>query len=121
MKNLKYIYLDDLRTPVCDIWTIVRNYVEFTKTIESIGLENIETISLDHDLGLSEFEDEKTGYDCAKYLVEISINTKIKLPQIFVHSSNPVGSLNIIKYVNNYLHFCKLPETCDIINIKFKL
>lgn len=117
----KYIYCDDLRTPVCDNWTIVRNYEEFTKTIDSIGLENIETISLDHDLGLLSDGDEKNGYDCAKWLVDISMDKEIQLPQIFVHSSNPVGCLNIIKYVNNYLHFCDLPETCDIINIKFKL
>ena len=45
------IYLDDVRTPVDKDWIIVRSYDEFVQKISSIGLENIELISLDHDLG----------------------------------------------------------------------
>ena len=45
------IYLDDVRTPVDKDWTIVRDYEQFVSTIQYIGLENIELISLDHDLG----------------------------------------------------------------------
>ena len=116
-----YIYLDDLRTPLDDKWIVVRNYYQFIEAIESIGLENIEVISLDHDLGLFANEEEKTGYDCAKWLVNLSIDKKIRLPQIYVHSANTVGLLNIINYVNNYLHFCELPETCSIGYISFKI
>ena len=47
----KQIYLDDVRTPKEDIWVVVRNYDEFVETVTNIGLENIDVISLDHDLG----------------------------------------------------------------------
>lgn len=117
----KYIYLDDLRSPFDDKWIIVRNYYQFIKTIELIGLENIKVISLDHDLGVIPGEKEKTGYDCAKWLVNLSMDKKINLPYIYVHSDNNVGSYNIITYVNNYLRFCKLPETCSIGYIPFKI
>ena len=81
------IYLDDVRTPVdIDNWTVVRSYDEFVNKVEEIGLSNIKMISLDHDLGdtaMNEYFNnvspnykldynniqEKTGYDCAKWLV----------------------------------------------------
>ena len=81
------IYLDDVRTPVDKGWRVVRNFDEFVKAVEEIGLANIDTISLDHDLGDSAMVEyhrnvspnykldydnitEKTGYDCAKWLVD---------------------------------------------------
>ena len=78
-KNLKNIYLDDLRTPYEDKWIIVRGFYQFIETVESIGLENIGAISLDHDLGIFVGEEEKTGYDCAKWLVNLSMDKGIKL------------------------------------------
>ena len=80
------IYLDDLRTPVDKDWIVVRNYDEFTKKVLEVGLNNIELISLDHDLGdtaMAEYYKnvapnykldydnitEMTGYDCCKWLV----------------------------------------------------
>ena len=45
------IYLDDVRTPTGDNWIVVRNYDEFVNKVNEIGLENIDIISLDHDLG----------------------------------------------------------------------
>jgi hypothetical protein len=45
------IYLDDVRTPVDPEWIVVRNYEEFVQKVQDLGLENIELISLDHDLG----------------------------------------------------------------------
>jgi hypothetical protein len=50
---MKYnIYLDDVRTPTpSNKWVVVRSYDEFISKINELGLENIELISLDHDLG----------------------------------------------------------------------
>jgi uncharacterized alpha/beta hydrolase family protein len=56
--------------------------------------------------------------DCARFLVAESMNTKIPLPTIYVHSANPIGAANIIGYVNNYLKNCKLPEVCVKVNIE---
>jgi hypothetical protein len=123
------IYLDDIRTPLNTDWTICRNYDEFVKKVEEVGLDNIEIISLDHDLGETAIREyfknvtnnyildynnihEKTGYDCAKWLVEKSIETGINLPIIITHSANPIGSANIMGYINNYLKNKRLPQNC---------
>jgi len=90
---MKYnIYLDDVRTPTpSNNWVVVRSYDEFISKINELGLENIELISLDHDLGDSAMAEwlnnvannytldynnitEKTGMDCAKWLVEKWMN-----------------------------------------------
>jgi hypothetical protein len=130
----KRIYLDDVRTPVQDDWIIVRNYDEFVSQVRLHGLENIETISLDHDLGDSAMFEyynnvkdnyelnysnitEKTGYDCCKFLVSESMNKNVPLPQIYVHSANPIGAANMIGYINNYFKNCKSPQVCVQVNI----
>jgi len=123
------IYLDDLRTPIDDNWIICRNYDEFVDKVKENGIENIDAISLDHDLGETAIREyfknvttnyildydnihEKTGYDCAKWLVEQSINNGIHLPLILTHSANPIGSANIMGYINNFLKNQRLPQTC---------
>ena len=47
----KRIYLDDYRIPVDPEWILVKDYDSFVEKVSEIGLENIEVISLDHDLG----------------------------------------------------------------------
>lgn len=128
------IYLDDIRTPNDERWIICRNYDEFVNKVDEIGLDNIETISLDHDLGETAIREyfknvtnnyilnyenihEKTGYDCAKWLVEKSIETKVNLPTILTHSANPIGSANIMGYINNYLKNKRLPQNCVRVQI----
>ena len=92
MKPPCRIYLDDVRTPTGDNWIVVRNYDEFAIKVNEIGLENIDIISLDHDLGdtaMKEYFDnvspnytldynninEATGYDAIKFLVALFHNT----------------------------------------------
>ena len=129
------IYLDDVRTPKDKEWVIVRNYAKFVAKVKEFGLQNIDVISLDHDLGdtaMQEYHNnvspnykldygniiEKTGYDCAKWLVnqfyennpwrvDMSISDKrnkkdFKFPKVYVHSANPIGSANIMGYMNNF-------------------
>ncbi len=129
------LYLDDVRTPSAEDWQIVRSYDEFVAHIRMHGLENYEVISLDHDLGdtaMNEYYNnvhpnytldynnikEKTGLDCAKWLVAESMNKNIPLPQIYTHSANPIGSANIMGYINNYLMNCRLPQTCIRVKIE---
>ena len=79
-------------------------------------------ISFDHDLALEHYRPsmynpdnhysnyyndgtfkEKTGYDCAKWLIDFIINNKIKvLPTIMVHSMNPVGKENIVSLFKSF-------------------
>ena len=88
------IYLDDVRTPVEGNWIVVRNYQEFVDKVNELGLDNIELISLDHDLGdtaMAEYFNnvsknykldytninEKTGYDAAKFLVDVFYDNNV--------------------------------------------
>jgi hypothetical protein len=134
-KNKIYLYLDDVRTPKADNWEVVRNYDEFVAHIKLKGLGAYEVISLDHDLGEGAMVEyytnvkpnyeldynripEKTGMDCARFLVAEAMNSKIPLPTIYVHSANPIGAANIMGYINNYFRNNKLPEVCTKVNIE---
>lgn len=125
---MKYnLFLDDVRNPLECInyvyalgirpdtyteneWTVIRNYEDFIAYITENGLP--EKVSFDHDLALIEYDPqhyretftylEKTGYDCAVWLVEYCINNDKVLPECFVHSANPIGRENIKCYLNNY-------------------
>ena len=147
---MKYnIYLDDVRTPNENSWVVVRNYDEFVNKVTEIGFGNIEVISLDHDLGdtaMNEYFNnvspnyslnydnikEKTGLDCAKWLVNhfydtnpewIEMNRIIKredgmvFPQVYTHSANPIGSANIMGYINNFYMNEAQPQTCVRVQI----
>jgi len=148
------IYLDDVRTPSPNPsthevpeWIVVRNYEEFVDKVKELGLENISLISLDHDLGDTAMQEyytnvspnykldynnieEKTGYDCAKWIVnhyydnyEIleSRSEKKKsgiiFPTIYTHSANPIGSANIMGYINNFLMNEGQKQTCERVQI----
>ena len=148
-KNEIKIYLDDVRTPIEKDWIVVRNYEQFIDLVTNTGLDNIAVISLDHDLGETAMREyfnnvrphytldysnihEKTGMDCAKWLVDhyyekyhidddlISRNTKramgILFPTVYTHSANPIGSANIMGYINNFLMNEAQPQTCIRIN-----
>lgn len=95
MKNkLLKLYLDDLRPTPAD-YERVYDYDGF---VEFIGLNGLpDFISFDHDLGLG-----KTGYDCAKFMVEYCLDNNIIKINYTVHSQNPVGKENIEGLLNNF-------------------
>ncbi len=125
--NKKYnIFLDDVRHPNQVTWvqlpqkpySLVRSYKEFVELITLRGLP--EFVAYDHDLSDSHYGHglngdaipydqytEKTGYDCAKWLVSYCIEKGKKHPPYVVHSMNPVGKSNIISYVESYNRICK--------------
>ena len=132
--------MDDVRTPTQGVgendqpWVIVRSYDEFVEKVNKIGLENIQAISLDHDLGESAMKEwntnvyhnykldydnitEKTGYDCAKWLVEQWMDGK-PVVTVITHSANAIGSANIMGYINNYKHINRLPHNCLRVRIE---
>jgi hypothetical protein len=102
-------------------WIVVRNFWEFCNYIQKFGLPNF--ISFDHDLADEHYNDlfsdknwssqdsdivlkydeysEKTGYECAKWLVDWCLENSKKIPEFVVHSANPVGKKNIESYLNN--------------------
>jgi hypothetical protein len=132
MKNK--IYLDDIRTPIDKDWLVVRNFHEFVNLVNKVGLESIELISLDHDLGDSAMREwhknvyhnyalnydnitEKTGMDCTKWLVEQWLDGK-PVVDVVIHSANAIGSANMMGYINNYRHIHHLPQNCVRVQIE---
>lgn len=119
-----YLFLDDRRYPK-DVswisipikpWSIVRNYDQFIDSIQIRGVPDY--VCYDHDLADSHYGDgldgdlidyssykEKTGYDCAKWLVNYCSEKNIKHPPYLVHSLNPAGVKNIKSYIENYNKF----------------
>lgn len=110
------LWLDDIRNPYlnlegkvpegCDKIIWARSYEEFTELIELFGLPDL--VSFDHDLGdVLDKEDfewvEKTGYDCAKWLVDYCADREHTLPRCYIHSGNTVGVDNIKSYLNNFI------------------
>lgn len=118
------LFLDDVRMPVDvshyimpvhirpvfreDDWQIVRNYDEFVAWILENGLPII--VSFDHDLEHEHIVGpldeshlwEKTGYTCAKWMVDFCLHERLELPIWYVHSMNPVGAENIKKYLESF-------------------
>lgn len=82
------LFLDDLRFPTDDSWSIVR---DAENAISFLAMGVVEEISFDHDLG----EPAMTGYDVAKYIEEEVFYGRMKLPKWKIHSANPVGEANI--------------------------
>ena len=102
-------------------WDIVRSYDEFVQYVETNGVP--EFVSFDHDLADEHYNDlfsdknwskddpnvelayeeykEKTGLDCAKFLVEYCADENQPLPEYLVHSANPAGKKNIESFLEN--------------------
>lgn len=96
-------------------WTVVKNYNEFVDYITRYGLPTV--ISFDHDLSkehvdfyfangghlkpptnyLYDLFKDKTGKQCADWLVEYCHKNNLSMPTCYVHSANPTGRLNILK------------------------
>lgn len=120
------LFLDDLRVLeeahsymmddiyLQDDWVIVRNYDQFCEYIKNNPLPDL--ISFDHDLAdehydINEYKSgvidydkykEKTGFECAKYLMQHCLDTKQELPNIIVHSMNYIGKDNILSYFRQF-------------------
>lgn len=115
MKRL--LWLDDIRDPMdkclncldhspigkdVDVhW--VKSYKQFVSWIEINGLPD--GICFDHDLGNdgnSKKRIAKTGYDCAKWLIEYCEKNNHSLPSWGIQSMNIVGKLNIQSLLTTY-------------------
>ncbi len=119
------IFLDDERHPQDVTWVslplhnyiIVRNYDEFTRLINANGCPKF--CSFDHDLAAEHYnkyfdavEDdtplnytefkEKTGFECAKFLIEYCSKRGLPFPEYEVHSMNIIGKKNIVSLIESY-------------------
>ena len=98
---MKKLYLDDIRFPRTQGWSVVRSYEEFVDWINTNGIPNL--VSFDHDLGVDENGNElKSGYDAAKWLCNYCLDNGLPLPACNVHSANPVGAQNIRQLISSF-------------------
>lgn len=126
LSSMYNLFLDDIRTPsnvanyilpnnlrpqyLKETWVIVRNYEEFVNVIAANGMPA--KISFDHDLADIHYDPEtwtegfeyheKTGLDCAKFIIELLLDTGKNIPEVIVHSQNPVGAERILNLFDNY-------------------
>jgi hypothetical protein len=110
------LFLDDIRDPHwvyprdAEDWVIARTHDDAVAIFYERGFP--EFVSFDHDLADEHYaerpdgqEHEKTGLTFAKFLVNNDLDHGT-MPGNFgflVHSANPVGAANIMKYLNSYL------------------
>lgn len=100
----------------------LKSYDEFVEYISKNGIPD--AICFDHDLGnkidpdadlmfyngeissfslLSYDNDEKTGYDCAKWLVEYCLDNNLMIPPYSIQSMNSIGKKNIDDLLKNFI------------------
>ena len=89
------LFLDDIREAPPG-WDVVRTVQEFKDYILKHGVQD--KIAFDHDLGT-----EETGYDAAKWLVDMEYEIK----SFIAHSANPVGRKNIESLPLNWKKHCE--------------
>lgn len=94
------LYLDDIRNPPDDTWSVIRDPLTFVSLLEE-NWNNIERISLDHDLG---FHDDNGMELTGSWVVgemEVLAMANQSLPFICdIHSANPVGAQNMALGIN---------------------
>lgn len=95
------LYLDDIRDPhTTRPFVVVRSVQEAMAYVTDHGFPSY--VSFDHDLA-----DDQTGYDFAKWLVELDLDTTT-MPKDFawnVHSANGPGAKNIEGIMVSYARY----------------
>lgn len=94
------LFIDDIRYPIDNSWTIARSSKE---AIDLIASEFPLKISFDHDLG-----GDDTAMQVVNYIINGVLDGVFQIPEDFeytVHSANPVGAINIANKLNSFLKF----------------
>lgn len=110
------VWIDDLRNPRDTQWKrfITQNfrnvtfddvvwchsYDEFMTYMNAHGIPRY--VSFDHDLADTQLTQERTGYTCAKSIIDACLDANVDVPQYAIQSSNPVGARNIASLMDNY-------------------
>lgn len=120
------LFLDDVREAWNPSWVTVRNAADFKSYIEIMYEQTgkiPDVISFDHDLADEHYNKKmynsdhneydalydkfkiETGLDCAKWLCMFCVDNEIPIPEVNIHSMNPVGAKNIAFAIMNYKLF----------------
>lgn len=99
-KTKTVLWLDDTRRVPEDTssehYEWVKDFYEFQCWILENGMPDV--LDLDHDLG-----EYHSGYDCLKFCIGIAVGNNLSVPELRVHSMNPVGRDNMVKYYENFV------------------
>jgi len=92
------LFLDDVRDPAEPGYTIARSSQEANELCAQQGLPCF--MSLDHDLG---GEDNALVFLKSLYETWVSLGeVVVNIPDYQVHSANPIGSKNIISFMESW-------------------
>ena len=117
-----WIYLDDERYPSPEFnkvfntnnILVVRTgnkLMNFINSIINNNNINIIGISFDNDFGDTSYNIYNEGYKCLNEILNLMAITKLYIPNIRIHTSNSVASLNMIKSIENFnKHFGKAKQ-----------
>ena len=98
---IEYISLNGLPDAVCFDHDLADNHYQPDKYYNET---HPEFEKLDYnDWAKSQDFEEKTGYDCAKWLVEYCMDKSLKLPLYNIQSANPVGKANIDGILKSFI------------------
>lgn len=89
------MFIDDVRNPSEEDWVVVRSSNEALEYVQSNGMPSF--ISFDHDLG-----GDDTTMVFLRKLVDLVWNGDDLPPDYTVHSANPVGSKNIVSFMESW-------------------
>ena len=89
------MFIDDIRNPPPGDWVVVRSSSEALEYIQTNGMP--EFISFDHDLG-----GDDTTMVFLRSLVKSLWDGTNNIPDYTVHSANPVGSKNIVSFMESW-------------------
>jgi hypothetical protein len=87
------LFIDDVRNPPDDSWTVVRTVEEAKNLLQSWDLPTI--MSLDHDLGGDETVMQVLHWMAEEYYEEGP-------PEWTIHSANPVGRQNMESFLKSW-------------------
>lgn len=87
------LFIDDLRVPPSEDFIVARTSIEAIEAVKHHGWPTF--ISFDHDLG---------GEDTAMVFLRMLVNLRQgqPIPDYIIHSANPVGSLNILSFMESW-------------------
>lgn len=114
-----FVFLDDFKKPNnvswielpnTGYWHVVNSYNQFVDHINKYGIPDF--VCYDHDLDDEHYVSTdkidytsfkvKTGYDCAKFLIEKCKERGVKHPRYLIHSLGVLGTENINNIIRNY-------------------
>ena len=89
------LFIDDIRNPPPGDWVVCRSTRAALDTVKQMGMPSF--ISFDHDLG----GDDTTMVFLHRLTNEIWDGTSPP-PDYYIHSANPVGSINIHSFMDSW-------------------